>query len=203
MESTQKKLYEIEESAQLEQSIRNQMDLEATGANQPSQANLPDVAGLAGAPGLGKAQQDQDIYGDQFEENNLAKGKEGPPTGTEAENAEPTVPPQQEKYFGVPKGGANDVGGPYSNKYMASHEGEADAGLPDPADVFIPVKTGTTVKHTKNPPYHLKESFDFEPLYPPQEFILEESLRREADRIAYQENLMNRVVYDAIDPSPY
>ena len=44
---------------------------------------------------------------------------------------------------------------------------------------------------------------DFEPLYPPQEFILEESLRREAERVAHQENLMNRVVYDCIDPSPY
>ena len=86
---------------------------------------------------------------------------------------------------------------------MANHEGEADLGVGDPADMFIPVKTGTTVKHIKNPPYHIKESFDFEPLYPPQEFILEESLRKEADRIAYQENLMNRVVYDSIDPSPY
>ena len=28
-------------------------------------------------------------------------------------------------------------------------------------------------------------------------------MRREADRIAYQENLMNRVVFDCIDPSPY
>lgn len=68
---------------------------------------------------------------------------------------------------------------------MANHEGEADVGVGDPADMFIPVKTGTTVKHIKNPPYHIKESFDFEPLYPPQEFILEESLRKEADRIAY------------------
>jgi cytosolic carboxypeptidase protein 2/3 len=96
-----------------------------------------------------------------------------------------------------------DFGAPFSNKYMPSHEGEADVGVKDLADMYIPVKTGTTVKHIKNPPYHLKESFDFEPLYPPQEFILEESLRREADRIAFQENLMNRVVYDSIDPSPY
>lgn len=51
--------------------------------------------------------------------------------------------------------------------------------------MVINVKTGTTVKHMKNPPYHLKNSFDFETMYPPQEFILEESLRREADRIAY------------------
>lgn len=69
--------------------------------------------------------------------------------------------------------------------------------------MYIQVKTGTTVKHFKHPPFHIKDSYDFEPMYPPQEFILEESLRREADRIAYQENLMNRVIYDSIDPSPY
>ena len=55
----------------------------------------------------------------------------------------------------------------------------------------------------KNPPVHIKDASEFEPLYPPQEFILEESLRREAERVAHQESLMNRVVYDAIDPSPY
>ena len=73
----------------------------------------------------------------------------------------------------------------------------------DPADMIINVKTGTTVKHMKNPPFHIKDSYNFEPMYPPQEFILEESLRREADRIAYQENLMNRVVFDSIDASPF
>lgn len=50
---------------------------------------------------------------------------------------------------------------------MASHESEADPGVPDQADMFIPVKTGTTIKHIKNPPYHIKDSLDFEPLYPP------------------------------------
>ena len=50
---------------------------------------------------------------------------------------------------------------------MASHEDQAEEPLPDPASMIIPVKTGTTVKHMKNPPYHVKESFDFEPLYPP------------------------------------
>jgi|APCry1669189768_1035252.scaffolds.fasta_scaffold171512_1 hypothetical protein len=31
----------------------------------------------------------------------------------------------------------NDVGGPYSNKYLASHEGEGDPGVIDPADMYI------------------------------------------------------------------
>lgn len=56
---------------------------------------------------------------------------------------------------------------------MSSHEGEADPGPSDAPEMVIQVKTGTTVKHMKNPPYHLKDSYDFEPLYPPQEFILE------------------------------
>ena len=55
----------------------------------------------------------------------------------------------------------------------------------------------------KNPPVHIKDAGQFEPLYPPQEFILEESLRREAERVAHQESLMNRVVFDSIDVSPY
>ena len=67
----------------------------------------------------------------------------------------------------------------------------------------ITVKTGTVHTLMRNPPVHIKDAGDFEPLYPPQEFILEESLRREAERVAHQESLMNRVVYDAIDPSPY
>ena len=50
------------------------------------------------------------------------------------------------------------------------------------------VKTGTSTVLMKNPPFHLKDStamIDFEPLYPPQEFILEDSLRREAERVAH------------------
>jgi hypothetical protein len=38
-----------------------------------------------------------------------------------------------------------------------------------------------------------------EPLYSPQVNILEDCLRREAERVAHQENLMNRVVYDCVD----
>jgi len=51
----------------------------------------------------------------------------------------------------------------------------------------------------KNPPFHMKDNadmIDFETLYPPQAFILEDSLRREAENVAHQENSMNRVVYD-------
>ena len=67
---------------------------------------------------------------------------------------------------------------------------------------FIPVKTGTGVKFMKNGPKHIMDAEDLEPLYTPQENILEECLRREAERVAHQENLMNRVVYDSVDAAP-
>ena len=44
---------------------------------------------------------------------------------------------------------------------------------------------GTTSLLMRNPPNHIKNAGDFEPLYPPQEFILEESLRREAERVVH------------------
>lgn len=67
---------------------------------------------------------------------------------------------------------------------------------------FIPVKTGIGVKLMKNGPKHIMDAEDLEPLYIPQEHILEECLRREAERVAHQENLMNRVVYDSVDSAP-
>ena len=67
---------------------------------------------------------------------------------------------------------------------------------------FIPVKTGIGVKLMKHSPKHIMDAEDLEPLYIPQEHILEECLRREAERVAHQENLMNRVVYDSVDAAP-
>jgi cytosolic carboxypeptidase protein 2/3 len=54
----------------------------------------------------------------------------------------------------------------------------------------------------KNGPKHIMDAEDLEPLYTPQENILEECLRREAERVAHQENLMNRVVFDSVDAAP-
>lgn len=71
------------------------------------------------------------------------------------------------------------------------------------AEPHIQVKTGTNVVLMKNPPNFIQHLGDYEPLYPPQEYILEESLRREAERVAHQEDLMNRVIFDSIDASPY
>jgi hypothetical protein len=54
----------------------------------------------------------------------------------------------------------------------------------------------------KDSPKHIFDAEEFEPLYIPQVNILEECLRREAERVAHQENLMNRVVYDCVDAAP-
>ena len=43
----------------------------------------------------------------------------------------------------------------------------------------------------------------FEPMYIPKQTILEESLRREIERICFADTLINRVVYDCVDPSLY
>jgi hypothetical protein len=64
------------------------------------------------------------------------------------------------------------------------------------------IHSGTGVKMMKNGPRHIMDAEDFEPLYVPQDNILEDCLRREAERVAHQENLMNRVVYDSVDPAP-
>ena len=50
---------------------------------------------------------------------------------------------------------------------------------------FEILNSGTNSILMKNPPNHIKNAGDFEPLYPPQEFILEESLRREAERVVH------------------
>lgn len=50
---------------------------------------------------------------------------------------------------------------------------------------FIPIRTGTGMKFMKNGPKHIMDAEDLEPLYTPQENILEECLRREAERVAH------------------
>ena len=50
---------------------------------------------------------------------------------------------------------------------------------------FIPFRGGTGVKFMKNGPKHILDAEDLEPLYTPQENILEECLRREAERVAH------------------
>ena len=67
----------------------------------------------------------------------------------------------------------------------------------------IPVYTGTPAKHLKNPPYHVKSCFEFEPLQPHDDTVLEKSLLREVQKVSNQETLLNRVVYDYLEPSPF
>ena len=54
-----------------------------------------------------------------------------------------------------------------------------------------------------NPPYHIKSCFEFEPLQPHDDTVLERSLLREVQKFQNQDKLLNRVVYDYLDKSPY
>ena len=67
---------------------------------------------------------------------------------------------------------------------------------------WIPIKTGTGFKFLKHGPKHIFDAEEHEPLYPPQDGILEECIRKESERIANQENLIQKVVYDCFDPDP-
>ena len=51
----------------------------------------------------------------------------------------------------------------------------------------------------KHGPLHILDADQYEPLYIHQENILEDCLKREAERVAHQENLMHRVVYDSVN----
>lgn len=65
-------------------------------------------------------------------------------------------------------------------------------------DDFVPFKTGVDdLKMLKAGPKHILEAENYEPLYIHQAYILESCLRREAQRVAHAENLMNRIVYDS------
>lgn len=43
---------------------------------------------------------------------------------------------------------------------------------------------------------------DWEPLYHPQENALEDTLRREAERVASQDSIVNKIVYDSVETDP-
>ena len=47
----------------------------------------------------------------------------------------------------------------------------------------------------KNGPKHFMDAEELEPLYTPQENVLEECLRKEVERVAHSYNLINRFVY--------
>lgn len=65
---------------------------------------------------------------------------------------------------------------------------------------FVPLRTGVEgYKLLKHGPKHILDADAFEPLYIHQENILEDCLNREAERVAFQHNLMNRVVYDSVN----
>lgn len=67
----------------------------------------------------------------------------------------------------------------------------------------IPIKSGVPgVKFLKSGPLHIMDNDEYEPLYAPQENIMEDCLRREAERIANQDILINKIVYDCSEIEP-
>jgi hypothetical protein len=62
------------------------------------------------------------------------------------------------------------------------------------------LKTGLPeCKLIKHGPKHILDVDALEPLYIHHPSILEDCLKREANRVAHSENLMNRVVFDSVD----
>lgn len=64
-------------------------------------------------------------------------------------------------------------------------------------------KTGTSIPMLSFTPEFIEEVEEYEAITVPSEDILEESLRRECEKILNQDTLMNRLIYDSIDPSPF
>lgn len=54
----------------------------------------------------------------------------------------------------------------------------------------------------KDGPKHIFHAEEHEPLFQPQDNILEECIRKESERIANSENLIQKIVYDCFDLDP-
>jgi hypothetical protein len=65
-------------------------------------------------------------------------------------------------------------------------------------DIYILFR-GTEFVLLPNSPNFINHSEPFEPMYIPKQTILEESLRREIERICFADTLINRVVFDCVD----
>ena len=138
MESTQHKLYEIEDF--VDQAIKNESEDDQQEENK-----------------------NDDKYGDKFEEQE-----------------KPAAAGAEESKKGEGAGGAGMF--PNSGISVEINMGVKSSNL---SDYYIPVKSGTTCPMMQNPPFHIKDAEDFDPLYVPQENILEDCLRREAERVAH------------------
>ena len=66
----------------------------------------------------------------------------------------------------------------------------------------MPLKTGIPgSKFLKTAPHHILDAQAEEPLFVPKDNILEECLRKDAERVGYNENCINKVVYDSLEDS--
>jgi len=64
-------------------------------------------------------------------------------------------------------------------------------------------KAGVSIPMMRRAPEFIYSPEPLEPILIPKETIIEDSLRREPERVAHQENLLNKLVYDSINASPF
>ncbi len=74
---------------------------------------------------------------------------------------------------------------------------------PDGSRVSSKIKTGTDFNLLPRNPEFLQRDDPYEPLYVPKPDILETALKREIEKFCFADTLINKVVYDCTDPSPY
>ena len=80
---------------------------------------------------------------------------------------------------------------------------ESKEGASEDLNPNFTLKTGTNVPMMLTPHEFIEEMEQYEPIAHMKETIVEECLRKDNDRIIHPENLMNRVIYDSVDPSPH
>ncbi len=74
---------------------------------------------------------------------------------------------------------------------------------PDGTRVSSFIKTGTDFSLLPRNPDFLQRDDPYEPLYVPKPDVLETALKREIEKFCFADTLLNKVVYDCSDPSPF
>lgn len=64
-------------------------------------------------------------------------------------------------------------------------------------------KTGTSQLMMKTPPEFIEDMEPYEPIAQVRDNMRDDCTRRERERAEHPENIMNRVVYDCLDPAPH
>jgi len=65
------------------------------------------------------------------------------------------------------------------------------------------IKTGTDFNLLPRNPEFLPKDDPYEPLYVPKADVLENALKREIEKFCFSDTLINKVVYDCSESSPF